>query len=73
MQLGIDHALGTRRHLSTERAELSRALLIALDDYEGTVTSWRQGKDPFPGIHIGAGASSSSETAAAAARRLGIA
>jgi hypothetical protein len=74
MQLGIDHALGTRRKLSTERAELSRALLIALGDYEGTVTRWRQGKDPFPGTHIGTpGATSSSETASAAARRLGIA
>ena len=73
MQLGIDHALATRRKLSTERGELSRALLIALADYEGTVTTWRQGKDPFPGTHIGAGAASSSEMAAAAARRLGIA
>jgi len=74
MQLGIDYALVTRRNLSTERAELSRALLIALGDYDGTVMSWRQGKDPFPGTHIGApGAPSSAETATAAARRLGIA
>jgi Fe-S-cluster containining protein len=74
MQLGIDYALGTRRKLSTERAELSRALLIALGDYEGTVTSWRQGKDPFPGTRIGdPAAPSSHEMATAAARRLGIA
>jgi Fe-S-cluster containining protein len=72
MQLGIDYALGTRRNLSTERAELSRALLIALGDYEGTVMSWREGKDPFPGAHIGA-PGCSHDAATAAARRLGIA
>ena len=74
MQMGIDYALIAKRKLSTEGAELSRALLIALADYEGALTSWLQGKDPFPDTHFGApGAPSSSERAIAAARRLGIA
>jgi Fe-S-cluster containining protein len=74
MQMGIDYALITRRNLSTERAELSRALLIALGDFDGTLTSWLQGNDPFPGTHVGApGAPSSNERTIAAARRLGLA
>jgi hypothetical protein len=74
MQMGIDYALISRRKLSTEGAELSRALLIALADYEGALTSWLQGKDPFPGTHVEfPGALSSSARAIAAARRLGIA
>jgi hypothetical protein len=74
MQMGIDHALSTRRKLSTEGAELSRALLIALRDLEASLTSWREGKDPFPGTHLGApGAPSSTERARAAAKRLGLA
>jgi Fe-S-cluster containining protein len=74
MQMGIDYALITRRNLSTERAELSRALLIALGDYEGALTSWLDGKDPFPGTHVGApGSLSSNERTMAAARRFGVA
>jgi Fe-S-cluster containining protein len=74
MQMGIDHALITRRNLSTEGSELSRALLIALDDYESAFRSWLQGKDPFPGAHVGApGAPSSRDRTSAAAKRLGIA
>jgi Fe-S-cluster containining protein len=74
MQMGIDYALISRRNLSTETAELSRALLIALDDYEGALTSWLEGKDPFPGTHVSApGAPSNNDKTIAAARRLGIA
>jgi Fe-S-cluster containining protein len=74
MQMGIDYALITRRNLSTETAELSRALLIALGDYEGALTSWLDGKDPFPGTHVGApGSLSSNERTMAAARRFGVA
>jgi hypothetical protein len=74
MQMGIDHALVTRRRLSTEGAELSRALLVALRDPEATLTAWREGKDPFPGAHLGApGAPSGGERASAAAKRLGLA
>jgi Fe-S-cluster containining protein len=69
MQMGIDYALITRRNLSTEGAELSRALLIALRDYEGTLTSWLAGQDPFPDTHVGG--PSNSERALAAARRFG--
>lgn len=72
MQMGIDHALATRRNLSTEGAELSRALLIALRDPQGTLAAWRDGTDPFPGTHIGvSGAPSGKDRGAAAAGRLG--
>jgi Fe-S-cluster containining protein len=70
MQMGIDHALVTRRNLSTQGAELSRALLIALRDPEATWTTWLEGKDPFPDTHVGV---PGSERAAAAAKRLGLA
>jgi hypothetical protein len=74
MQMGIDYALITRRNLSTEGAELSRALLIALGDYEGALTTWLQGQDPFPGTHFSIpGAPASNERTIAAAKRLGIA
>jgi Fe-S-cluster containining protein len=73
MQMGIDYALITRRHLSTERAELSRALLIALADFDGTLKRWLHGNDPFPGTHVEPpGAPSSKDKAIAAARRLGL-
>jgi Fe-S-cluster containining protein len=74
MQMGIDYALITRRNLSTEGAELSRALLIALRDYEGAMTNWLGGRDPFPDTHVGGpGIPSNSERAIAAARRFGAA
>jgi Fe-S-cluster containining protein len=73
MQAGIDYALLTRRNLSTEGAELARALLVALADYQGTLTNWLDGKDPFPGAHRAVpGAPTSSERAAAAVRRFGL-
>jgi hypothetical protein len=72
MQAGIDQALITRRNLSTEGAELARALLIALDDYQKTLANWLAGKDPFPGTHLAVpGALSNHERAMAAARRFG--
>jgi Fe-S-cluster containining protein len=74
MQMGIDYALISRLNLSTERAELSRALLISLADYEGALTRWLQGQDPFPGTHFGApGVPTSNERTIAVARRLGLA
>jgi Fe-S-cluster containining protein len=74
MHSGIDYALITRRNLSTELAELSRALLIALRDYEGALTTWLAGQDPFPDSHLGVpGTLSSSEKAIAAATRFGVA
>jgi Fe-S-cluster containining protein len=74
MQMGIDYALIARRNLSTEGAELSRALLIALRDYEGALTSWLAGEDPFPDTHVGgSGIPSNRERAIAAARRFGAA
>jgi hypothetical protein len=74
VQTGIDYAMISRRNLSTELAELSRALLIALCDYQGALTSWLDGKDPFPDTHASVpGTSSSHEKAMAAARRFGVA
>jgi Fe-S-cluster containining protein len=73
MQMGIDYALITRRNLSTERAELSRALLIALADFDGVLASWLRGEDPFPGTHVGPpGAPSSREKTIAAAKHLRV-
>ena len=74
MQMGIDYAILTRRSLSTEGAELSRALLVALADYQGTLSTWLEGKDPFPGTHLGIpGMLSNRDRAMAAARRFGLA
>ncbi len=74
MQMGIDYAFVTRRNLSIEGAELSRALLIALGDHAGAMTSWLAGKDPFPEAHFRApGARSDRERAIAAATHFGAA
>jgi Fe-S-cluster containining protein len=73
MQLGIDYALITRRNFSTERVELSRALLIALSDFEAALTSWIAGQDPFPGSQIKRpGFPSNREMAETAAKRFGV-
>jgi hypothetical protein len=72
MQLGIDHAAATRRNLSTERVELSRALAIALDGYDAALTRWLKGDAPFPDGEIRpAGFPSNRELAQAAAKRFG--
>jgi hypothetical protein len=69
MQMGIDYALITRRNLSTERAELSRALLIALDDYQAALTGWLGGGDPFASARTDTPVSNREMTLAAARRR----
>jgi Fe-S-cluster containining protein len=51
MQLGIDYALIEQRHLSTEKVEMSRALLIALENYEAAFAIWMGGEDAFPNCH----------------------
>jgi Fe-S-cluster containining protein len=72
-QMGIDYALISRRKVSIEPVELSRALLIALADYQGVLTGWLTGVDPFATAHAAArGAASSLERAVAAARRFGV-
>ena len=72
-QMGIDYALISRRKVSIELVELSRALLIALDDYQGVLTGWLAGADPFATAHEAArGAAPSLERALAAARRFGV-
>jgi hypothetical protein len=74
MQMGIDYALLTRRKLSSEDAELSRALLTALADYDAVLATWLIGQDPFPGSHVDKpGARSGAEKALEAARRFGLA
>ena len=73
VQTGIDYALITRRNLSTELVEFSRALLIALSDHRGALTTWLAGKDPFPAAHVSVREGASShEKAMAAARRFGV-
>ena len=74
MQMGIDYAILTRRSLSTDGAELSRALLMALADYQGTLSAWLEGRDPFPSTHLEMpGMLSNSDRAMTAARRFGLA
>ncbi len=73
-QMGVDYALMARRKLSVELAELSRGLLIALEDCEGTLARWLAGDDPFADARVKTGgAPSSLEKADAAARRFGVA
>src|ERR1051326_2217809 len=73
MQLGIDYAIIRRRKWSTERVELSRALLTALGDFGGTLTRWANGEDPFPDSHARRpGHPTNYEMAQTAARRFGI-
>lgn len=72
VQAGIDYALIERRNLSVETAELSRALLVALDDHAGAMTRWLSGQDPFPDAHfIPQGGRSDRERAMSAAARFG--
>jgi hypothetical protein len=74
MQLGIDYALILRRNLSTEKAELSRALLIALDSYPEALASWLAGGEPFAGARfVSSRTGSNAETVITAGRRLGLA
>ena len=47
MQLGIDYAVISRCNLTTERVELSRAVLVALNDFDGALETWRKGGNPF--------------------------
>jgi len=71
IQAGIDYAL-VERSLSVETAELSRALLVALDDHAGAIKRWLSGQDPFPDAHFTApGARSDRERAIGAATRFG--
>jgi len=73
-QMGMDYALISRRHRSVEPAEFSRALLIALTDYQGALAAWLAGQDPFAGTHVRLrGVQSSAEKAISAARWFGVA
>jgi len=74
MQMGIDYALISRRKLSTEKAELSRALLVALDNYPEALAGWLSGGDPFAGARfVSPRAPANAESVIAAGRRLGLA
>jgi hypothetical protein len=73
MQMGIDHALIKNRNLSTDSVELSRALLIALNNFDATISSWLQGDDPFLNCHARpAGFPSNGEMVADAAKRFNV-
>jgi Fe-S-cluster containining protein len=73
-QMGVDYALISRRRRSTELVELSRALLIALADYQGVLSAWLAGEEPFACAQLEArGGQSSAEKAIAAARKFGVA
>lgn len=72
-QLGIDHALHKRLGLNTEKVELSRALHIALTDFEKTAMEWVQGGDPFTDCHVTReGYPSNREMTEMTAKRFGV-
>lgn len=74
VQMGIDYALIKCRNLSTEKVELSRALLIALNGFDQAVTTWASGHDPFPDcVAKRSGYPSNRDICTAAARRFGLA
>jgi Fe-S-cluster containining protein len=52
MQFGIDYAVLTRANLFIEPAELSGALLIALNDFDPALMAWMKGGNPFPGCDV---------------------
>lgn len=73
MQLGIDYALMTRRRVSTEKVEMSRALLIALENFEAALAAWRGGKEAFPDCHPAQGSGpSNAGLAEMAAQRFSV-
>lgn len=73
MQLGIDYALIKLRGLSTEKVELSRALLIALADFELAFQTWIDGKEAFPDCHVETGSGPSNrDLAESAASQCGV-
>ncbi len=74
IQLGIDYALIKHKNLSTEKVEMSRALLIALDAFDASLATWLEGREAFPNCHVEAkGARSNRDLAERAAARSGIA
>lgn len=73
VQMGIDYALIKCRNLSTEKVELSRALLIALNGFDAAVTIWVHGHNPFPDcIAKRPGYPSNRNICIAAAKRFGV-
>ncbi len=73
MQLGIDYALIRHGGLLTEKVELSRALLIALEDFESAFQTWSDGKEAFPDCHVGMGSGlSNHDLAERAAAQCGV-
>lgn len=71
MQLGIDYALIAKR-FSTEKVELARALLIALNDFDKVFSGWLMGKDVFPDCQPDRQGPSNRELAENAARQCGL-
>jgi hypothetical protein len=71
LQLAIDFALVSRANLFIERVELSRALLIALTDFDAVLARWGNGENPFPDCQP-AQSISSRDMAETAAKRFGV-
>jgi len=71
MQLGIDYALIVT-NLSTEKVELARALLLALDAFDETLSGWLKGKDVFPGCRSAGTGPSNRAMAENAAQQCGL-
>ncbi len=73
MQLGIDYALIQQRRVSTEKVEMSRALSIALENFEAALQNWIDGKDAFPDCRAEAGGGpSNQDLAEMAAAQCGV-
>jgi len=68
IQLGIDYALIKHKNLSTEKIELSRALLIALESFDASLADWLDGREAFPNCHAGTALSNRDLAERAAAR-----
>lgn len=52
MGLGMDYALVSRLNLSTDKVELSRALMIALNDFDETLANWINEGNPFADCQV---------------------
>ncbi|MCV3211465.1 YkgJ family cysteine cluster protein [Mesorhizobium sp. YC-39] len=52
MQVGIDSALRQKRGLNVEPVEMCGSLLIALQDFNSSLTDWLNGGDPFADFQV---------------------
>lgn len=52
LNLGIQLALSSRKRLEVEPVELTRSLLLALEDFDKTAAMWLMGHDPFASCRV---------------------